>query len=232
MPSSRANLEAARRPRSAWIICYGAWHSLTLGWVMRRTCLGPVPGGFTGGGDGHSGQPGDTEASDYAGSHAFLDDAPELRLRGTIEGGVPTALLNPGGLTGVWADENTRAALFDALRRRETFRTSGVRTVPRLFGAWDFTEDDLRDLTAAGYSRGVPMGGELPARPRDAKAPTLLVHAAKDATGPTWTGSRSLNAGPTTACRSRRSTMSPSPAAGSPTPRLRSPAARGKHRRR
>jgi hypothetical protein len=58
-----------------------------------------------------------------------------------------------------------------------------VRIVPRLFAGWDFTDDDTRDLAAAGYSRGVPMGSELPARPRDAKAPTLLVHAAKDATG-------------------------------------------------
>ena len=150
---------------------------------QEKVGVNPFQVGFVGGGDDHSGQPGDTEANDYVGSHAFLDDTPELRLRGTIEGGMPTALLNPGGLTGIWADENTRGSLFEALRRRETFCTSGVRIVPRLFGGWHFTDDDLRDVTAAGYARGVPMGGELPARPRDAKAPTLLVYAAKDAAG-------------------------------------------------
>ena len=150
---------------------------------QEKVGVNPFQVGFVGGGDDHSGQPGDTEADDYAGSHGMIDDSCELRLHGSVEGGVSTALLNPGGLTGVWADENTRGALFDALRRRETFCTSGVRIVPRLFAGWDFTDDDTRDLAAAGYSRGVPMGSELVARPRDAKAPTLLVHAAKDAAG-------------------------------------------------
>jgi hypothetical protein len=58
-----------------------------------------------------------------------------------------------------------------------------VRIIPRLFGGWDFTDDDTGDLVAEGYRRGVPMGSDLAPRPRDAKAPTLLVHAAKDATG-------------------------------------------------
>ena len=150
---------------------------------QEKVGVNPFQVGFTGGGDDHSGQPGDTEADDYAGSHGMLDDACDLRLHGTVEGGLSVALLNPGGLTGIWADENTRGSLFDALRRRETFCTSGVRLVPRLFAGWDFTDDDTRDVAAAGYSRGVPMGSELAARPRDAKASTLLVHAAKDAAG-------------------------------------------------
>ena len=92
-------------------------------------------------------------------------------------------LLNPAGLTGIWAEENTRDALFDALRRRETFATSGVRLAPRLFGGWDLGDADLRDLAAAGYRRGVPMGAELPARPDAVAAPTFLAYAAKDALG-------------------------------------------------
>ena len=99
-----------------------------------------------------------------------------------VEGGLPSALLNPAGLTGIWAEENTRDALFDGLRRRETFATSGVRLAPRLFGGWDLGDADLRDLAAAGYRRGVPMGSELPARP-DAAAPAFLAYAAKDALG-------------------------------------------------
>ena len=150
---------------------------------QEKVGVNPFQVGFVGGGDDHSGQPGDTEADDYVGSHGMIDDTCDLRLHGAIEGGLSTALLNPGGLTGVWADENTRGSLFDALRRRETFCTSGVRIVPRVFAGWDFTDDDLRELTSAGYARGVPMGSELATRPRDAKAPTLLVHAAKDAAG-------------------------------------------------
>jgi hypothetical protein len=150
---------------------------------QERVGVNPFQVGFVGGGDDHSGQPGDTEADDYVGSHGMLDDACDLRLHGTIEGGMSMALINPGGLTGIWAEENTRGALFDAMRRRETFCTSGTRIVPRLFAGWDFTDDDTRDLVGAGYARGVPMGGELASRPRDAKAPTLLVHAAKDAMG-------------------------------------------------
>ena len=92
-------------------------------------------------------------------------------------------LLNPAGLTGVWADENTRDAIFDGLRRRETFATSGVRLMPRLFGGWDLGDADLGDIAAAGYRKGVPMGAELPARPDAAAAPTFLAYAAKDALG-------------------------------------------------
>jgi hypothetical protein len=107
----------------------------------------------------------------------------DLRLYGVIEGGIPSVLLNPAGLTGIWAEENTRDSLFDGLRRRETFATSGVRLMPRLFGGWHFDVADLEDVADAGYRGGVPMGAELPLRPAGAGAPTLLVHAAKDPQG-------------------------------------------------
>jgi hypothetical protein len=120
---------------------------------------------------------------DFSGGNAYLDDTPDLRLYGVVEGGILAVLLNPGGLTGVWAIANTRDALFDGLRRRETFATSGTRLAPRLFGGWDLGDTDLGDLTDAGYGEGVPMGAELPPRPSDAAGPTFLVHAAKDALG-------------------------------------------------
>jgi len=71
----------------------------------------------------------------------------------------------------------------EALRRRETFATSGVRLMPRLFGGWDLADADVRNLAAAGYRKGVPMGSELPARPAGAAAPAFLAYAAKDALG-------------------------------------------------
>ena len=150
---------------------------------QERIGVNPFPVGFVGGNDGHSGTPGNSEAKDWTGGNAYLDDTADLRLFGEIEGGIPSVLLNPAGLTGIWAAENTRDALFDGLRRRETFATSGVRLAPRLFGGWDLGDADLGDLAAAGYRRGVPMGSELPARPDPAAAPAFLAYAAKDALG-------------------------------------------------
>jgi hypothetical protein len=86
------------------------------------------------------------------------------------------------GLAGVWARENTRQALFDAMERKETYATTGSRMLVRFFGAWDFDEADAaRRLPAdIGYVKGVPMGGDLRARPAGAGAPTFLVAALKD----------------------------------------------------
>ena len=150
---------------------------------QERVGVNPFQIGFVSGNDGHSGTPGNSEAKNWTGGNANIDDTADLRLYGEVEGGIASVLLNPAGLTGVWATENTRDALFDALRRRETFATSGVRLAPRLFGGWDLGAADVRDLAEAGYRKGVPMGSELPARPDDAAGPTFLAYAAKDALG-------------------------------------------------
>ena len=84
------------------------------------------------------------------------------------------------GRTAVWATENTREAIFDAMRRKEAYATTGPHITVRFFGGWSFTEDDIHNRTPAytGYAKGVPMGGELgEAR---SKAPSFLVAAAKD----------------------------------------------------
>jgi len=84
------------------------------------------------------------------------------------------------GWTGVWARENTREALFDAMERREVYATSGPRMTVRMFGGWDFTADDLgRNPGDVGYAKGVPMGGDLKNAPAG-KAPSFLVAALKD----------------------------------------------------
>ena len=90
---------------------------------------------------------------------------------------------NPGGLAAVWAEVNTRDAIFDALRRRETFATSGPRIRIRFFGGWAFPADlhTRPDLVAEGYRRGVPMGGDLPAASGAAGAPRFVVWATRDA---------------------------------------------------
>jgi hypothetical protein len=85
------------------------------------------------------------------------------------------------GLAAVWAQENTREALFDAMQRKETYATTGSRMLVRFFGGWDFTEADAQSRLPAnsGYSKGVPMGGDLTNQP-DGKSPTFLVAALKD----------------------------------------------------
>lgn len=88
------------------------------------------------------------------------------------------------GAIAVWATENTRGALFDAMERREVYATTGPRMRVRFFGGWDFTEDDAlrRDLALIGYSKGVPMGGDLTAAP-GGEAPSFLVYALRDPMG-------------------------------------------------
>jgi hypothetical protein len=85
------------------------------------------------------------------------------------------------GYAGIWATENTREALFDAMERKEVYATTGPRMIVRLFGGWDFVAEDARTRLPAetGYTKGVPMGSDLAAAP-EGKAPSFLVAAAKD----------------------------------------------------
>ena len=91
---------------------------------------------------------------------------------------------NAAGTVGVWATANTRGAIFDAMKRRETYATTGPRMRVRLFGGFDFDEKDAarRDLAVLGYTKGVPMGSDLTGTP-DGKAPSFLVYALRDPIG-------------------------------------------------
>ena len=88
------------------------------------------------------------------------------------------------GLAAVWATDNTREALWDAMARREVYATTGTRMLVRVFAGFDFTAADLArsDFAAQGYARGVPMGAELPKAPAG-RAPVFLVQAMRDADG-------------------------------------------------
>jgi hypothetical protein len=107
------------------------------------------------------------------------DDAERLLGRANCPGGI---IFNPGGLAAVWADENSRDAIFDALRRRETFGTSGPRMTVRFFGSWEYPADVCAapNLAQIGYGNGVPMGGVLPVRPSRAATPTAVIAAQAD----------------------------------------------------
>lgn len=88
------------------------------------------------------------------------------------------------GYAAVWAEENTREAIFDAMQRKETYATTGTRMMVRFFGGWDFEEADANTRLPAdvGYAKGVPMGGDLSNAP-SGKAPNFLVAALKDQLG-------------------------------------------------
>jgi len=105
--------------------------------------------------------------------HVFAKEATYVRKDWT---------LSAAGYTGVWATANTREALWDAMKRRETYATSGPRMTVRFFGGYDFSDADVKGLVANGYAKGVPMGGDLKAAPAG-KPPTFLFAAMKDSLG-------------------------------------------------
>ncbi len=100
-------------------------------------------------------------------------------------GTFPGDALLASGYQGVWAKENTREAIFDAMERKETYATTGPRIAVRFFGGWEYNEDDLRSRAPAfrGYEKGVPMGADLAKAPEGKKAPTFMVYALRDPIG-------------------------------------------------
>ena len=116
----------------------------------------------------------------------FPDSEPSPERMNNTMGGIlwPNRHLTASGYAAVWASANTREALFDSLRRREVYASTGPRIVVRFFGGWGYPEDaiDRPDFAAVGYAGGVPMGGDLTAAP-DGTAPSFLVHAAMDPDG-------------------------------------------------
>ena len=105
----------------------------------------------------------------------------------TIPPGLPEYLFyNPGGLAVLWAEENSRDALFDAMRRREAYGTSGPRIISRFFAGWNFPAGlcEAADRIERAYATGVPMGSILPASPGPGRLPAFLVAASQDAGTP------------------------------------------------
>jgi hypothetical protein len=149
----------------------------------------PFKLGFVGGTDNHNGMPGDTSQKGYNGHAAPNDSSPEIRLglKNTIVTrtlGLPTTGINPGGLTGVWAERNTREGIWDALERRESWGTSGTRLRVRFFGGFDLPANvhQQPERVKLAYAKGVPMGSDLkPGRDDAGKAPSFAVWALRDA---------------------------------------------------
>ena len=146
--------------------------------------VNPFKYGFIGSTDTHSSAPGATEEDNWPGTGSLGDNRPAARLNERVMPQFPvkSVLNNPGGLAGVWAEQNTRESIFDALKRRETFATSGTRIRVRFFGGWNYPADlhRHRNLVADAYKSGVPMGGDLPAKSEQVKAPRFVAWATRD----------------------------------------------------
>ncbi len=142
----------------------------------------PYKFGMAAGSDSHNtGSP--YRQDNFFGGHAEIDGTVERRLAGVMLGNtIDSRLENPGGLTGVWAEENTRASLWDAMYRKETFGVSGPHIKVRFFGGWSYSKDLLngKEWVHQSYANGVPMGADLP--PIKGTAPTFVVWAVKDPT--------------------------------------------------
>jgi len=158
----------------------------------------PYKFGFGAASDSHStGVP--YRQDNFFGPHAGGDGTIEARMSGKIFAGMDPRLEGTAGLTGVWAEENTRESIFDAMKRKETFAVSGPHIKVRFFGGWSYAETATaeqrrafwkfvpdwikdREWVKAAYAQGVPMGGDLTPIPAGDKAPSFAVWAVKDPT--------------------------------------------------
>jgi hypothetical protein len=175
--------------------------------IQSKVGANPYKLGFVAASDFHSGLS-DADESAYTGQGALSGDGkllPSRELAAKIlapppptGGHAPTlqerikagpdaelslsGIYGSGGLTGVWAERNTRESIYAALRRKETFATSGPEIRLRFFGGWNVADGALAkaDWVAAAYHTATPMGGDLPARPGTSRAPGFIVQAAKD----------------------------------------------------
>ncbi len=144
--------------------------------IQAATGENPYAFGLIASTDTHLGAPGAASEAAYPG-HGGAGTSSRDRL----PAGLPDLeTMNPGGLAVLWAEENSREALFRAMQRREAYGTSGPRIVLRFFGGRDYPADlcDRQDFAAAGYAGGVPMGGALPP---GSGAPTFAIYALADA---------------------------------------------------
>jgi len=145
---------------------------------LQKYGVNPFKLGFVAGSDSHNGTAGWHPENETFQGHLGIEDATPTRTESTIQN-------NSGGHTVVWAEENSRDSIFAALKRRETYATSGTRPIVRFFGAWNLPRNICsgpRSLAAVGYKRGVPMGGDLkkPRRGQSKRGPSFVVEAFKD----------------------------------------------------
>jgi hypothetical protein len=177
-------------PKEEWMLQHEyARPTLKLGLQLgARLGANPYKHGFIGTTDTHTGLSTHREEN-YWGKYAKTEPGPERQNHEVIPATDPalrimTAQEAATGLVAVWARENTREDIFDSMRRKEVYATTGTRMRVRVFAGWNFEEDDIHaaDFAAKGYRGGVPMGGELGSA-SDGQKPGFLVRALRDPDG-------------------------------------------------
>ncbi len=185
----KGNLDMSEAKKPEMLQHEYARSGLKLGLQMEKQFgVNPFKFGMIGSTDAHTGLPA-IEEDNFWGKVAPMEPSAE-RLTNTFVNNAKTGIIVndrdvvAAGYAAVWATENTRESIFDAMERREVYATTGTRMAVRLFGGYEFTEADAksRNPAIAGYGKGVPMGGDLGASP-EGKAPTFLVAALKDPIG-------------------------------------------------
>jgi len=148
----------------------------------------PYKFGMVGATDSHTGLV-TTREENYFGKYQSTEPSANRHNKEVIPAENPALRIKTSqeaasGLTAVWSRENTRGEIFDSMRRKEVYATTGTRIVVRVFAGWDFKSDDVYrpDFIAQGYQHGVPMGGDLRNAPKD-KAPVFMVRALRDPDG-------------------------------------------------
>ncbi len=156
--------------------------------LERKLGANPYKFGMTASSDSHTALS-TTREENYFGKYQATEPSNDRHNKPVIPTDDPdlqilTAQESAAGLTAVWARENTRSEIFNAIRRKEVFATTGTRIRVRVFAGWDFSADEVsrHDFTDRGYQGGVPMGGELFSAPAG-KAPRLMVRALRDPDG-------------------------------------------------
>ncbi|WP_417666833.1 DUF3604 domain-containing protein [Roseibium sp.] len=147
----------------------------------------PYKFGFSGATDSHTGLA-TFEEDNFFGKHTGYEPSAERLAHPFMKnenGELFAWQMVASGITGVWARENTRESIFDAMQRKEVYATTGPRMMVRLFGGWDFDDTDMstRNPAIIGYRKGVPMGGDLMPKPDASSAPNFMVFALRDPIG-------------------------------------------------
>ena len=176
--------------KEEWMLQYEYGRSaLKLGLKLGQDLgVNPYKFGLTGATDTHTALATSREEN-FFGKYQQTEPSPDRHNHEVIPADDPalrilTSQEVASGLTAVWARENTRQALFQAMKRKEVYATTGTRIRVRVFGGWDFEPDDVvrADFIDQGYRRGVPMGGSLISRPED-EVPSFMIRALRDPDG-------------------------------------------------
>jgi hypothetical protein len=185
---------AGFKPKEDWMLKYEyARSALQIGMQLEEELgVNPYKFGMIGSTDAHTSLA-TTREENFFGKAAHLEPEAERWkhvIIGSLAGDPNLSSYSyesiGAGLAAVWARENTREGLFNAMVKKETYATTGTRIVVRFFGGWEYEQDEVYrpDVISIGYRKGVPMGGDLAERPAGKSAPTFMVGALKDS----WSG--------------------------------------------